>query len=46
MTFTHGELLADTQRWYRVRAKNSVGESGWSDGDTGDDQFQRGSRGN
>ena len=35
MTFTHGELLADTQRWYRVRAKNSVGESGWSDGDTG-----------
>ena len=35
MTFTHGDLLADTQRWYRVRAKNSVGESGWSDGDTG-----------
>ena len=35
ITFTHGELLADTQRWYRVRAKNSVSESGWSDGDTG-----------
>ena len=33
--FYHGGLLADTPRWYRVSAINSVGTGDRSDGDTG-----------